>query len=224
VADRHTDHDLLLVAAFAAGDLEAGDVVPAQALVANCAECRSLATDLQAIARATADVPAPRRPRDFFLSPADARRLRPNGLRRLAATFARPRIQSARPLAGGLMMLGFAGLLIASLPGVSQQAGLPASDQRLEAHASPPPGSDAQGGQLQPAAASPRPYASGSEFTDVQGGAGQASATPTEPDATAYERDTAAGPSALLVGSVAVLAIGAGLFLASLLRTGPRTS
>lgn len=224
MADRHADHDLLLVAAFAVGDLDAGDRVPAEALVGECTECQTLAADLRAIARATADVPAARRPRDFFLSPTDAARLRPNGLRRLAGAFARPRTQLSRPLAGGLMMLGFAGLLVAALPGVSQRAVGTASDQRLEFQASPTPESDIQGGKPQAADPSAQPYASGSEFVDAHGGAGQGSGAPIEPDPVTSARETAAGPSALVVGSVAVLALGAVLFLASLVRTGPRRS
>lgn len=224
MADRHADHDLLLVAAFAAGDLDAGDLVRTEAFVSECAECQTLAADLRAIARATAEVPGPSRPRDFFLSPTDAERLRPNGLRRLAAAITRPRTQLARPLAGGLMMLGFAGLLVAALPGVSQRAIGTASDQRLEFQASPTPESDIQGGRPQAADPSAQPYASGSEFVGAHGGAGQGSDAPIEPGAVTSGRETAAGPSALVVGSLAVLALGAALFIASLVRTGPRRS
>lgn len=223
MADRHEGHDLLLVSAFASGGLEAGELARAEALAADCAECRTLAADLRAISRATAEVPASRRPRDFFLSATDAERLRPNDLRRLVAAIARPRVQVARPLAGGLMMLGFAGLLVASLPGVSQQASLPASGQRLEAQASPTPVLDVAGGQPQAAVPSTQPLASGSEFVDAQGGDGQGSDAPIEPG-TKSGPEAAAGPSALVVGSVALLGLGAALFLVSLVRTGPRPS
>lgn len=235
----HPVHDLLLVAAFAAGDLEGGELARASALVDACAECRTLVSDLRAISRATAALPAPPSPRDFFVSHADAERLRPHGLRRLVAAIAGPRVQLARPIAGGLMMLGFAGLLVAALPSVSQLGTSSAADQRLELLASPVPGSETQG---QPQAPAPSgPSATDAEFGDVRGGAGQgasplpvaggpasASAAAVDPDALRASRepgrDAVAGPSALAIGSVALVAIGAALFLASLRRPGPRRS
>lgn len=239
MAERHAGHDLLLVAALAAGDLDAPDKQRAEALLASCADCSALAGDLVSIARATAEMPVPRRPRDFFVSPADAERLRPRGLRRLAGTMARPRTTLARPLAGGLMMLGIAGLLVASLPGLPQFGSASSADQRLELAASPVPDSAIQGEPL-------LPYASGAPAAsvapgDVRGGAGQgASAPPVSvgvpgasapapapaegPDAAKTAREATRGPSPLVIGSVALVAIGALLFLASLLRPGPRRS
>jgi hypothetical protein len=228
VADRHAEHDLLLVAAFAAGDLEGGELGRANATVAACGECATLAADLQAIARATAEIPAARRPRDFFVRPADAERLRPRGLRRLAAAIAAPRLQLVRPLASGLMMVGVAGLLIASLPGLSQTAGGSSSNLRSEAAASATPASDIQ--------AQPRePASTGAEFFDKNSGLGGSvppaaegpgSGPTVNPDSVETGRDAAAvaGPSALLVGSLVLVALGAALFLVSLLRTGFRRS
>lgn len=112
----HAAHDLLLVAAFAADDVEAADRIRAEALLASCAECTALAADLQAIARATAELPAAVRPRDFTLRPEDAARLRPLGWRRLAAAFGARRLDVTRPLAAGLTTLGLAGLLVSGLP------------------------------------------------------------------------------------------------------------
>jgi hypothetical protein len=233
VADRHTDHDLLLVAAFAAGDVEAGDLSRANALVGACGECATLAADLRAISRATAEMPAPRRSRDFFVSPADAERLRPHGLRRLTAATTRPRLGLARPLAGGLMMIGFAGLLVASLPGLGGSAGSAPADQRLEYRASPATDSHVQGGPDAPGA-SAAPAPTDATLGEERSGSGQGASLPPEaggPAASAAApalvetgRDSAAGPSALVVGSVALVAIGAVLFLASVLRAGPRRS
>jgi hypothetical protein len=236
VADRHEAHDLLLVAAFAAGDLEVGDLALAEALVGACDQCATLAADLRAISRATAELPAPRRPHDFFVRPADAERLRPNRLRRLAAAIAGPRAQLARPLAGGLMMIGFAGLLVASFPGLGGPASLAPADQRLQYLASPSPGSEVAGEPRAAAGSSTEPVPSDEAFVDSRGGGGQgASLAPAAggpistpqvgPDGIRTNRDSAdTGPSPLVIGSVALVAIGAFLFLASLLRPGPRRS
>lgn len=240
MAEQHETHDLLLVAAFAAGDLDAADRPGAEALVAGCAECSALATDLVSIARATAEMPVPRRPRDFFVSPADAERLRPRGLRRLAASIAGPRVQLARPLAGGLMMLGFAGLLVASLPGLSLLgSSSSAGDQRLEFAASPAPDSEIQGGPLVPYA-SGAPSATEAAPGDVRGAAGQGASIPpgagapgasapapapaVGPEAARTARDAATGPSPLVIGSVALIAIGAVLLLSSVLQPARRRS
>jgi len=117
LAAAHERHDLLLVAAYASDDLDGAARTAAEELVAGCSGCADLATDLRALARATHDLPPARRPRDFFLTPADAERLRPRGLRRLLAAFAAPTLP-IRPLATGLTTLGVAGLLLASLPGI----------------------------------------------------------------------------------------------------------
>jgi hypothetical protein len=115
----HRFHDLLLVAALAAGDLDPGDLPRARSLVEGCAECAELATDLRAISTATATTPAPERTRDFRLTQADAQRLRPYGLQRVRAAFDGRRLQLARPLATGLTMLGLVGVVVTSLPSMS---------------------------------------------------------------------------------------------------------
>ncbi|HVL54342.1 MAG TPA: hypothetical protein VM344_08795, partial [Vitreimonas sp.] len=107
----HDDHDLLLVAAVAAGDAEAGDAEagdaeagdrgPADDLLAACPACAVVAKDLRAIQAATAAVPAPARGRDFRLTLADAERLRPRGWRGLLSGLARPRPERAYPVAAG---------------------------------------------------------------------------------------------------------------------------
>ena len=223
MAEGHLGHDELLVAALAAGDLAADELEPAEALVAECGECAALAADLRVISQAIAAVPARPRPRDFFLGPADAARLQPQGLRRLAAAIAAPRRQLARPLAGGLMMLGFAGLLVAGFPGAAQLGGSPSADRLLEFRASATPGTEIQGAPAVPQASG----AALGEAPDVAG-QGQSSAPTADPEALKATpeagRDAVAGPSALVVGSVALLAIGALVLVASLLRPGPRRS
>jgi hypothetical protein len=152
----HRVHDLLLIAAFAAGDSTGDDRERAGALVAGCEECASLAADLGVIRLATAAVPAPARTRDFRLTSVDADRLRPHGIGRLFAAVAGPRLQRAHPVAAGLTMLGLTGLLVSSIslggvaPSAGSAAGLAPSDRTelfMVPAASPPTDMQA-GGEL----------------------------------------------------------------------------
>jgi hypothetical protein len=122
--DAHAGHDPLLIAAHAAGDADARDRVKAEALVAGCAECAQLATDLRLIASATAALPPVGRPRDFTIAPEQAARLRPTSWRSLANRLGWIRGDFGRVLAAGLTTLGLAGLLVLSIP--AQFAGRPA--------------------------------------------------------------------------------------------------
>jgi hypothetical protein len=112
----HRFHDLLLIAALAAGDLDQGDVARAKALAAGCPDCSALVADLRSIAAAIATSPVPTRSRDFRLTARDAERLRPHGFGRVRSVLDGRRLQLARPLATGLTMLGLVGVLVTSLP------------------------------------------------------------------------------------------------------------
>jgi hypothetical protein len=114
----HANHDALLVAALAAGDLAGTDRDHATALIQTCSDCLTLHEDLLAIALATTSVPPPiaTRPRDFRLTPEQARRLRPSGWRRALGAFASPRLAFTRPLGIGLTTIGLAGLLLTNIP------------------------------------------------------------------------------------------------------------
>lgn len=128
----HDRHDLLLVAALAAGDLAATDRDHALTLTRSCAECAELHDDLLAIARATASVPPiAARSRDFRLTPADAARLRPAGLRGLVARFAGAPRAVTRPLGAGLAAIGLVGLLIGNAPAI-----IPGSAASPDTHSS----------------------------------------------------------------------------------------
>jgi len=134
LAASHPSHDLVLVSAWASGDLEPAARSAAVELVDRCSACAELASDLRAVAAATVGLPAARRPRDFFLTPADAERLRPRRVRRILALLAAPGAVT-RPLATGLTSLGVAGLLLAALPGIvplgggaAMPAGAPAGE------------------------------------------------------------------------------------------------
>jgi hypothetical protein len=112
----HAEHDLLLVAAHSAGDVDEAQRSAAEALLAGCPDCRVLAADLRAIAAATSVLPAAVRTRDFTLRPEDAARLRPRGWRRLAAALGPTRLELLRPVGPVLMTLGIVGLLVSGLP------------------------------------------------------------------------------------------------------------
>jgi hypothetical protein len=168
----HADHDFELVAAHAAGDLDGAQRESADALLASCAECRQLADDLRAIARATAALPAPARTRDFRLRPEDAARLRPRGWRRLAAALGSSRLELTRPIAPVLMTLGVVGLLVSGIPLLQGSASSAAPQfERVGAAA----GSDAARASAADASAAPAaaasPAASGNALPDSGGGA-----------------------------------------------------
>jgi hypothetical protein len=127
VSDQHDQHDQLLVVSLAAGDLTGADRDRATSQIADCAQCARLNDDLLVIARATAALPAAVRPRDFQLSPEQAARLRPAGLRRLVAAFAQPRLAMTRQLGVGLTTLGVAGLMLSVLGSVNLGFGMGAA-------------------------------------------------------------------------------------------------
>lgn len=137
----HADHDPLLVAAFAGGDLGPADRGQAELLASTCADCALLEADLRAIATATAALPKPLRQRDFSLSVEDAARLRKRGWRGLVGVLAGPRTAALMPLATGLTTLGIAGLLLAALPAI-QLGGSAAAPTGPAAPAAAPSGAD----------------------------------------------------------------------------------
>lgn len=252
LATAHERHDRLLVAAYASDDLDGAARTAAAELVAGCSVCADLATDLRTLARATHDLPPARRPRDFFLTPADAERLRPRGLRRLLAAFAAPTLP-IRPLAAGLTTLGVAGLLLASLPGILplggaasspmlESVGQSAGDGRTEAtpgglygftdrSVAPAPGSS-----VVPAAASPAAVAG--ESPAPTRGSDTANVPPDDPDPDPQTASPASDTAAQAVESEpprdavggepstlaiwSVIALAAGLGLFGLRRIGSR--
>jgi len=80
-AHSRPDHDETLVARLAAGDVDERERTTATVQLAACPACAQLHDDLRSIMAATADLPAPRRTRDFELTEADAARLRRTGWR-----------------------------------------------------------------------------------------------------------------------------------------------
>ena len=91
-----------LVAAHLDGRLDPADLGRVEGWLAACGACAVLHADLQDLVLATRALPTPARPRDFALTPDDARRLRSGGWRRLVAAIGSPRDTVSRPLALGL--------------------------------------------------------------------------------------------------------------------------
>jgi hypothetical protein len=154
----HASHDLLLIAAHVAGDTAAAEASQATELIAVCPDCRQVASDLASITAASRDVPAPKRSRDFRLTQEQAWRLRRRS-----------------PLAGALMTVGLAALLISAVPGFPL-AGAPAALDTREQVLASPTGDPAKNDTRAAAETAPS-GAPGAAPDAVQGGAG-ASAAP----------------------------------------------
>ncbi|MEX2182885.1 MAG: hypothetical protein WEC14_00410, partial [Chloroflexota bacterium] len=119
----HARHDRLRIAAAADRGAMPDDVAAAAHQLAACADCARLHADLVAIAAAIPAAAVPRRRREFTLTPADADRLRPSGLRRWLRVIGTSRDTVTRPLAIGFTTLGLAGMLLASAPALLPAAG-----------------------------------------------------------------------------------------------------
>ena len=212
---RHALHDEELIAALAAGDVEdAADAERARSLVERCAFCRDLDRDVTAIraairasgtaAQRAETLPAPR---DFRLTVEDAARLRPGSpIARVAARLDwRARIglgvaAFGRPVGAAMATLGVVGLLIGSLTlGGSPLASMtgaaaPTTAPAIENAGSPPESTDGR--------VSYGPLASGKEGAEAGSPAGR-------------DGSGGSGPLVLLGGSIALLALGIGLIVAS---------
>lgn len=213
----HTDHDLILVAALAAGDLEDAELDAARALVASCPDCAELRDDLAGIAAATRILPVPARVRDFRLSDEQAERLRPKGWRRFVAGFGSPRLAFARPLGMALATVGLAGLLLTAVaPG--QLANLAPVGSAIDAGAGTQ--RDAQGEFQGGPEVAPEPLGTSDPLVPAIDGA------PTGGPVASPEPGDVAEPTGetvpwLPIGSAALVGAGFGLLL--LRRAGQRT-
>jgi hypothetical protein len=150
VSESHAQHDPLLVASLAAGDLAGAERDHATAQIASCADCAELHADLILIARATAALPPAVAPRDFTLTPEQAAALRPGGWRRLVAAISGSRPLMSRQLGIGLATIGLAGLLVSTLPSIqfgNAGAGTAAAPAQPAANAAAVPGSASGGGE-----------------------------------------------------------------------------
>lgn len=189
----HADHDALLIVAFAEGALTDAEAAGAAAIVASCPACARLADDVRLLRTAVRALPAAARPRDFRLTEADAARLRRTGWRRFLVPLAAPRFAFTRPLAGALVTLGLAGILVTAVPGVLQAPGQILStvgnSVTLQESAA---GDTAAGGAAAGAAAAP---GSSSGLTTAGGAAAAAPSPAVEPSLAAAPSVAAAAPA-----------------------------
>jgi hypothetical protein len=137
IAPNHADHDLLLIAAHVAGDASPDEADWATTILATCVECRQVASDLAAITTASQALPAPRRSRDFRLTPDQAAGLRHRSIgSRIAAALLDSR-GPARALPAALMTIGLAALLVSTMPGLPGAGAPAARDLREQVFTSP---------------------------------------------------------------------------------------
>jgi len=118
-APGHARHDRLLIVRYAAGDLEGTDLEQATSQANECAECARLASDAKSLQASLSAMPAPKRTRDFRLTPERAEQLRGSALDRFLRRLAMPKLGLLRPVAGVGVALG---LTIAAVGG-----GMPAA-------------------------------------------------------------------------------------------------
>jgi hypothetical protein len=206
----HAAHDPLLVAEAAdrAGQLPA--------TLAACPDCRTLHSELVALAAAVPTAALPARPRAYTLTADDAARLRPPAWRRWLAAVGTSRDTITRPLALGFTTLGLAGLLVATVPGAlpgggSTAGAAPESYESLEVAAPAAPSTapgDVVGGN-----GDAGPLVGGADLPP------EASASPAREELRA-DRALEGGVSPLLAVSVLSSVTGLGLFALRRRATG----
>jgi hypothetical protein len=133
----HSSHDELLLARLYGGDLEGPERERALELVARCDRCAAALAEFGAIAKATASMRTPSRPRDFSLTEADAARLRRRGWRPAALGLLGAFRSLGRVRAAGVSMaaVGVAGLLVVSTLSGGQPGGSRFAQNRAAAPA-----------------------------------------------------------------------------------------
>lgn len=214
----HADHDLLLIARHAAGDLVDSDRGRAQARLDTCQSCAEVDRDLEAIARATRALPnRATAPRDFRLTPDQAAHLRRGTwLRSLLAPFAAAR-SATRPMAAAFTSLGLVGLLVVTiLPGLAGSAASlgptrEQADTGAGAGASVAPAAPVSG----PGAA-PGPNATAGAQDNEYGAKNDDTATSAPEGEIAGDASTNRAPAPInlaFAGSLVLLAVGLLLYL-----------
>lgn len=226
----HAQHDLELVATWAAGEATGADLDRAERLLDACDLCVGIARDLRSITLALQSVPAvnamttlPAAPRDFRLTPEQAARLRPGApLARWTDRLAAAVAAFGRPVGASLATLGLVGLLVgaASLGSFGSLGGRPTSaPMAADANATAAPAARAaSGGSAENGAAGAQPAMTKGSDGATEFGPAATQAAPLETGGPARQGDTAApgaspvtwlfaGSLAALVGGLALVVI-----------------
>jgi hypothetical protein len=234
----HASHDQLLIARAASDDdLTGAEQATVAQRLSTCSDCAILHADLLALtAGLRTDLPTPRRPRDFRLSPEIA--ARPSWRERLGGAFLGRSLQplaaavcalglflavtgAVLPRAGSAATLSDAGSAVtgagapAALPGqpVPQAAGSPAASAKGGgSNSTGVAGAGPSAVDVDPGSLQPRPTPPGGAFGSVpSGGAGDVALGPVPP---ATEKAAAPGgpdPTTLLIaGGLLMFAAGGG--------------
>ncbi len=236
----HATHESTLIAGLVAGDLIDSERARAEALLTSCAPCSDLHRDLLAIVAATRALPTlATAPRDFRLDAEQAARLRRGSwLRAALRPFASAR-SATRPMAAAFTSLGIAGLFVVTiLPGMGGVGAAPAERQGTAAGAptssaapAAAPGGPVTGLGSEPTfrsgqdAATARPDAPddltpedtkvevfATDDTEAAVANGNASPDVDEEAGDGNRLSTTAPPNPVLIGSLALLAVGILLF------------
>ncbi|CAN5659121.1 hypothetical protein BH20CHL7_BH20CHL7_14780 [soil metagenome] len=221
----HARHDRLRIAAAADHGATPDDVAAATDQLAACADCARLHADLVSIVVAIPTSAVPPRRREFTLTPADAERLRPSGLRRWLRLIGTSRDTVTRPLAIGFTTLGLAGMLLASAPALLPGAvsgpvlsSVGNSVQRVDATADPAPAASPHKGEATPGSdqGDDGGVFGGSDTGDTAGVLAASPPGDAGPEAALTDelnvRDDASGLSTLVVVAGVLTIMGLGLF------------
>ena len=237
----HPSHDSTLIAGLAAGDLTDSERARATALVDACTPCAELHRDLLAIAVATRTLPnLATAPRDFRLNAEQAARLRRGSWIRAALRPFGSSRSATRPIAAAFTSLGIAGVFVVTiLPGLLGGATMSPGAERDNAAVGAPSstfepaavpngpvtglGSDASGApaygaaSVRPVAVDPRDTKVDPIATDGAEGVYAGGNRSNDPDVEEQSTGgrvvtTPSPPNPILVGSLALLAIGTLLF------------
>ena len=193
----HATHDQLLIARFVGGDVSEVEADAARERLSACADCRLLASDLLAISRATSELPAPIRTRDFRISPEVAARLRRSGLRswlsRLAGGLdgASGRLVPLQRLAAATVAIGLVMAVVTSPVGIPGFSSGGTALRTVGQAVSGPEGAASAAGAVPTAA----PAAAAAPAASAAGPAAMAAAPASA--APAFAAPASAGPAAV---------------------------
>ena len=227
----HASHDLALIAALHDRDdvaaLRPAELDMARAQLDGCTECAALHHDLGQLMGGLRASMTPSRPRDFRLTPADATRLQPRGLRGFLRTIGSAKDGLSRPLAIGLTTLGLVGVLVGTVPGAMSLGGATSGPDQMASQEAPAPSAAAEApaaGEAVPDARTlgmssddplDRMQADGYVFNGSEGFAIDGDQQRETVQVTAEEaslRDDPSGISAMVVIGGTMLILGLGLF------------